>query len=41
MAATAAWPIVVGAAQGASCFGTACEFAIILDTELRLQARRQ
>lgn len=28
-------PIVVGAAQGASCFGPAYEFAFILDTELR------
>jgi sulfide:quinone oxidoreductase len=28
-------PIVVGAAQGASCFGPAYEFAMILDTELR------
>jgi len=28
-------PIVVGAAQGASCFGPAYEFALILDTELR------
>ena len=28
-------PIVVGAAQGASCFGPAYEFAYILDTELR------
>ena len=27
--------IVVGAAQGASCFGPAYEFALILDTELR------
>jgi sulfide:quinone oxidoreductase len=26
---------VVGAAQGASCFGPAYEFALILDTELR------
>jgi len=31
-------PIVVGAVQGASCFGPAYEFAMILDTELR---RRQ
>ena len=28
-------PIVVGAVQGASCFGPAYEFAYILDTELR------
>ena len=28
-------PIVIGAAQGASCFGPAYEFALILDTELR------
>ena len=28
-------PIVVGAAQAASCFGPAYEFALILDTELR------
>lgn len=28
-------PIVVGAAQGASCFGPAYEFAMMLDTELR------
>ena len=28
-------PIVVGAAQGASCFEPAYEFAFILDTELR------
>ncbi|ACJ01266.1 NAD(P)/FAD-dependent oxidoreductase [Rhodospirillum centenum] len=28
-------PIIVGAAQGASCFGPAYEFALILDTELR------
>ncbi len=28
-------PLVVGAAQGASCFGPAYEFAFILDTELR------
>ncbi len=28
-------PIVIGAAQGASCFGPAYEFAYILDTELR------
>jgi sulfide:quinone oxidoreductase len=28
-------PIVIGAAQGASCFGPAYEFTFILDTELR------
>lgn len=28
-------PIVVGAAQGASCFGTAYEFAMIMETDLR------
>ncbi|NWG86781.1 MAG: NAD(P)/FAD-dependent oxidoreductase [Hydrogenophilaceae bacterium] len=28
-------PVVVGAAQGASCFGPAYEFAMIMDTELR------
>lgn len=28
-------PIMVGAAQGASCFGPAYEFALILDTELK------
>ncbi len=28
-------PIVVGAVQGASCFGPAYEFALIMDTELR------
>jgi sulfide:quinone oxidoreductase len=28
-------PIIIGAAQGASCFGPAYEFALILDTELR------
>ncbi len=28
-------PIIVGAAQGASCFGPVYEFAMILDTELR------
>jgi len=28
-------PVVVGAAQGASCFGPAYEFAFILETELR------
>jgi sulfide:quinone oxidoreductase len=28
-------PIVIGAAQGASCFGPAYEFVFILDTELR------
>ncbi|HET8899277.1 MAG TPA: FAD/NAD(P)-binding oxidoreductase [Rhodanobacteraceae bacterium] len=49
--ATAAWqayeaflkapgPIVVGAAQGASCFGPAYEFAMILDTDLRRRKLR-
>jgi sulfide:quinone oxidoreductase len=33
-------PIVVGAAQGASCFGPAYEFAMILDTELRRRKLR-
>ena len=28
-------PIVIGAVQGASCYGPAYEFALILDTELR------
>ncbi|NLR39327.1 FAD/NAD(P)-binding oxidoreductase [Novosphingobium sp. ERW19] len=28
-------PIVIGAAQGASCYGPAYEFALIIDTELR------
>lgn len=33
-------PIVVGAVQGASCFGPAYEFAFILDTELRKRGLR-
>ena len=33
--AAAPGPVIVGAAQGASCFGPAYEFAMILDTELR------
>jgi len=33
-------PVVVGAAQGASCFGPAYEFAMILDTELRRRRLR-
>jgi sulfide:quinone oxidoreductase len=33
-------PIVVGAVQGASCFGPAYEFAYILDTELRRRRLR-
>jgi sulfide:quinone oxidoreductase len=33
-------PIVVGAVQGASCFGPAYEFAFILDTELRKRQLR-
>ncbi|MBX3480581.1 MAG: FAD-dependent oxidoreductase [Caulobacter sp.] len=28
-------PVIIGAVQGASCFGPAYEFALILDTELR------
>ena len=33
-------PIVVGAAQGASCYGPAYEFAMILDTELKRRGIR-
>jgi sulfide:quinone oxidoreductase len=33
-------PIVVGAVQGASCFGPAYEFAMMLDTELRRRKLR-
>lgn len=33
-------PVVVGAAQGASCFGPAYEFAFILDTDLRRRKLR-
>jgi sulfide:quinone oxidoreductase len=33
-------PVVVGAAQGASCFGPAYEFAMILDTDLRRRRLR-
>lgn len=33
-------PIVVGAVQGASCFGPAYEFALILDTDLRKRGIR-
>ena len=33
-------PVVVGAVQGASCFGPAYEFAYILDTELRKRRMR-
>lgn len=33
-------PIVVGAVQGASCYGPAYEFAMILDTELRRRKLR-
>jgi sulfide:quinone oxidoreductase len=33
-------PIIVGAAPGASCFGPAYEFAMILDTELRRRKLR-
>jgi sulfide:quinone oxidoreductase len=47
-AASAAWeefcknpgPVVIGAAQGASCFGPAYEFAMILDTDLRKRKLR-
>lgn len=38
--AEAPGPIVVGAAQGASCFGPAYEFIFILDTELRKRRLR-
>ena len=33
-------PVVIGAAQGASCFGPAYEFAFILDTALRRAKKR-
>ena len=33
-------PVVIGAAQGASCFGPAYEFAMIADTELRKRKAR-
>lgn len=33
-------PVVVGAVQGASCFGPAYEYAFILDAELRKQKKR-
>ncbi len=33
-------PLIVGAVQGASCFGPAYEFAMILDTELRRRKLR-
>ncbi len=33
-------PVVIGAVQGASCFGPAYEFAFILDTELRKRKLR-
>jgi sulfide:quinone oxidoreductase len=33
-------PVMVGAAQGASCFGPAYEFALIIDTELRRRKLR-
>lgn len=33
-------PVVVGAAQGASCFGPAYEFAFIMDTDLRKKKLR-
>jgi len=38
--ARAPGPIVIGAVQGASCFGPAYEFAMILDTELRRRKLR-
>ncbi|MEK7679261.1 MAG: FAD/NAD(P)-binding oxidoreductase, partial [Deltaproteobacteria bacterium] len=34
-------PVVIGAAQGASCFGPAYEFAFILDTDLRKRRLRK
>jgi sulfide:quinone oxidoreductase len=33
-------PVVIGAAQGASCFGPAYEFALILDADLRKRKQR-
>jgi len=33
-------PVIVGAAQGASCFGPAYEFAMLLDTELKRRKLR-
>jgi sulfide:quinone oxidoreductase len=33
-------PVVIGAAQGASCFGPAYEFAFILDADLRKRRKR-
>ena len=33
-------PVVIGAAQGASCFGPAYEFALLLDTDLRRRKLR-
>lgn len=33
-------PVIVGAAQGASCFGPAYEFAMLVDTELRRRGLR-
>jgi sulfide:quinone oxidoreductase len=33
-------PVIVGAAQGASCFGPAYEFAMILDSDLRRRKLR-
>ena len=33
-------PVVIGAAQGASCFGPAYEFALMLDTDLRRRKLR-
>ncbi|MEE4184313.1 MAG: FAD/NAD(P)-binding oxidoreductase [Gammaproteobacteria bacterium] len=38
--AAAPGPVVIGAAQGASCFGPAYEYAFIVDTELRKRKLR-
>lgn len=38
--AAAPGPMIIGAVQGASCFGPAYEFAMILDTELRRRKLR-
>ena len=34
-------PVIIGAAQGASCFGPAYEFSFIMDTDLRRKRRRR
>src|SRR3972149_5825229 len=34
-------PVIIGAAQGASCFGPAYEFAFILDSDLRRRRLRK